>query len=247
MIPKLIFQTYKERTLQDCPSFMQECAETWIEKNKEYEYIYISDSDAKKFIYNEYGLDYLKLFVNVPVNVIKADIIRLVYTYKYGGIYADMDSVCISPIDNWANLSYDFIVSTENASQIVQWFFMTKKENPIIKNTINSVFSTISEKNYKDLPLFVMGTGSFMLTKCLLDFYNIYDRVDISNIKVLDSHQIKTFFMPTGSFIDGEVKHLYGSKNWKENYDRWVNHNKVNNEMNLINLQENFWEFWRYR
>lgn len=41
-----------------------------------------------------------KIYDALPMNVTKADLLRLEILYKYGGIYVDADSYCIKPIDN---------------------------------------------------------------------------------------------------------------------------------------------------
>jgi len=253
--PKIIFQTYKENHFELCPDFMKSCSKTWIEKNSDYKYYYISDKEARKMIYKKYGKEKFELFYNVPVNVMKADIIRLIYLYEYGGVYADMDTVCNLPLSSWIDDSYDFLICPENDSYFAQWFFVSKKHNPIIKNNIDEIFKNLKNEKYLDIPHFVMGvTGPFSFTRNILNFYEINGIVNLNELNVIENKLLKTKIYEQGAFGGYEkqkensnkyLTHLFGSRNWNQGYDQWILHKSSKNDYDDINLEDSFWNNWR--
>jgi hypothetical protein len=69
----------------------------------------------------------------------KADIIRLYIIYIYGGIYSDIDSVWIKPLDN--NFDYEFVtyrIDTQ-CSNLTNSFFGFDKKSIILKNIIDNL------------------------------------------------------------------------------------------------------------
>lgn len=101
MIPKIIWQTH-EWDYQDLPEVFKKTSHTWKNLNPEWEYRYFNAKDRKDFIEEYYPIlleTYLEPIFLEPIKVRQADIWRYCVVHKYGGVYADMDSVCIKPLD----------------------------------------------------------------------------------------------------------------------------------------------------
>lgn len=257
-IERNIFQTYKENDLESCPDFMRECANSWIEKNKNYRYIYISDNDAQKFIYDKYGKENFELFMNVGNKIMQADIIRLVYIYEFGGVYADMDTVCNESIDSWIDDDYDFLIAPESNHNFVQWFFISKSKNPILKNTIDEIFINLKNNRYLGLPHAVVGiTGPFAFTRNILNFYGITDRMDIRDLpsSSLSNELVKTKIYRYGYFggnatdekdKDKYLTHIFGSLTWNHEYDQWILDKTLGDHFGDLDFEESFWNNWRW-
>lgn len=76
-------------------------------------------------------------FINVYTNYgYKADIIRLYLIYVYGGIYSDIDSIWVKPLDE--NFDYDFVTYRidKQCSNLTNSFFGFTAQSVIIKNAI---------------------------------------------------------------------------------------------------------------
>ena len=94
--PRIIHQSYKTTAL---PSFFTTWRQSWIDENPQYEYRFWTDDANRAFIQREYPwfLSYYDEY-NMPIK--RADAMRVFYLFHYGGIYADMDMVCIRNFDS---------------------------------------------------------------------------------------------------------------------------------------------------
>ena len=151
MIPKIIWQTYKD-DFNSMSIQAQRCAATWKKQNRGYQYRYFNDQDAADIILKDYGQEWHDIFVNVPIGVVRGDIFRYLMIYKYGGVYSDIDTVCQVPISEWIDgpvenkNKYNAIFSTEIFKQdinksyrICQWTFAAAPGMEILKNVIDKV------------------------------------------------------------------------------------------------------------
>jgi hypothetical protein len=95
---KIIWQTHKWE-YQDLPDIYKKTSMTWQAMNPDWEYKYISNNKIRKEI-EKIGIDKLLVFFDsCNTGMEKADAYREIMVYYYGGLWADMDSVCIFPID----------------------------------------------------------------------------------------------------------------------------------------------------
>jgi mannosyltransferase OCH1-like enzyme len=92
-IPKIIFQTWKTYDVPDNWKFSQK---TVKEKNKDWKYVLLSDEDNLKIV-KKYFPDFLPYYVNFKYNIQRADAIRYMVLYLYGGVYLDLDYQAIKP------------------------------------------------------------------------------------------------------------------------------------------------------
>jgi len=241
LIPKIIWQTYKDPRLS-LESYMYEASETWKAKNPDYEYRYMDDDEAAKFVKDEYGDEMHQLFINVPVGVMRGDMWRYLVVYKYGGIYADLDTLCLKPIDTWIKEGKDFIVCPEHQDHFCQWTFAASAGHPILKTVIDLMVERLKNADYT-MPHFVHYlTGPGMWTSAICNHLEIpnndpYGRaqiqdntqglvLDMSDFNLSYSAVINKFYCYAGSewriFHYEAVKHLYGSQNWNTGYVKWI-------------------------
>jgi len=84
----------------------------------------------------------------------KADIFRLYVVYEYGGIYSDIDSIWIKPLDH--NFSKEFVTYRidKQCSNITNSFFGFSSKSTILYNAINNLDTVIQcflKLNNKDI------------------------------------------------------------------------------------------------
>jgi mannosyltransferase OCH1-like enzyme len=103
MFPKIIWQTH-ELPYKKLPDFQKNIIETWKYLNPDWEHRYIDAEERSKQV-KEYD-SLLHSYYLLLGKVHQADIWRLVTLYEYGGVYADMDSVCIKPIEEAIEWNY---------------------------------------------------------------------------------------------------------------------------------------------
>jgi hypothetical protein len=182
MIPKIIWQTYKD-DFNKIPVQAQRCANTWKKQNRGYKYNYFNDKEAASLILKDFGQEWHDLFVNVPVGVVRGDIFRYLMIYKYGGVYSDIDTICQIPASEWisgpidSKGSYNAIFAVEllkgdsqKPYRICQWTFAAVPGLDIFKNIIDRVkiqLETIDWSSVTDINTavhFVSGPDIFSLS-----------------------------------------------------------------------------------
>lgn len=94
-IPRKIWQTWKVGPL----GFEQrdsDSAKTWPEKNPTYRYEVLTDDNALEYLEDHYGPqklnrpDFIDLYRDLNITIIKADLLRYLVMYAEGGVYADV-------------------------------------------------------------------------------------------------------------------------------------------------------------
>jgi mannosyltransferase OCH1-like enzyme len=144
-IPKIIWQTMETNLV---PKVIGDSAISWIEKNPEYEYRFFDDKDRYKFIKKEFS-HYLRAYRKIKHGAVKADLWRYLIIYKYGGVYADIDSKCIVSLREWINPRSLWVTHLGVNRDVCQWPIMTVPENPIFKRA--------AEKSYEFKSVVVTG------------------------------------------------------------------------------------------
>jgi alpha 1,6-mannosyltransferase len=251
MIPKIIWQTYKNN-FKDLPDYALSAAETWINKNPEWQYNYMSDDDVMDFVRENFGHRWEKIFNSCPVGVMKADIWRIMVLYINGGMYTDLDTTCNVPIDSWLDKISDkkIILNAEHEIHIQQWTFLSEKNHPILSYMLDNIDKAFDSPDYSN-PHFVHAmTGPGIFTKSILDYLGIWEDSDDAdgNIYMRDgyakSHLHKVnfirdvneinnlpkstenglFIVPSHRFFHNEAStHLYGSQSWNDGkYTQWI-------------------------
>lgn len=95
MIPKIIMQTWKSNIVpqhwKTSPTSIKQFMPKW-------KYILMTDEDNRNFVI-QYFPDYLQFYDNLKYPIQRADVIRYMFLYIYGGIYLDLDIELTGPID----------------------------------------------------------------------------------------------------------------------------------------------------
>lgn len=95
-IPKIIFQTWKTRG--DLPSNYKYWSATFRALNPDYLHVIWDDNDNRNFIVDNFAW-FLPFYESYPKEIFRADIIRFFFLFAHGGLYADMDTECLKPLD----------------------------------------------------------------------------------------------------------------------------------------------------
>jgi len=182
MIPKIIHQTWKTSEIPENWKFgVDECKRI----HNDYEYKLWTDEMMEEFVKKEYP-DFYQIYKSYKYHIQRCDAFRYLVLYKYGGIYIDMDIVCKKKLDNL--LKYD-IVFTKSANVphlFTNAFFMSSKNNEIMKYCIDNL-----PKNAKSKLLFgkhnhvMYSTGPNFLSNMI----NNYKLENIKNHYVLTKEE----------------------------------------------------------
>jgi hypothetical protein len=103
MIPKIIWQT-DEKPYDDLEPFKKNIIQTWKNLNPGWEHRYVDSQEREKYVKNYNNILYDMYKISSGVN--QADIWRMIVVYNNGGVYADMDSIAVIPLDEIITKSY---------------------------------------------------------------------------------------------------------------------------------------------
>lgn len=107
-IPKIIHQTWKDTRI---PPEFEVWIKSWLEKHPDWEYWLWTDESARELIKNKYS-HLLDMFDGYTEPIRRADALRYIVLYEYGGVYVDMDIEALSSI-NPLTLKYSCFIGQE--------------------------------------------------------------------------------------------------------------------------------------
>lgn len=190
MIPKIIWQTHKFK-YEDLPDIYLKNSNTWKEAFPDWEYRYFSDADIDSFM-SEFYPEYVDIYRSIKGGMYRADIWRYLTVYKYGGLYADMDSIysedgmhgkeCFScrifvkdyPIafDGKLNVCVEHETNGEIRNVFTNALFMAEPNDPVLGQIIEVMFAKLIEVSnniYQDTPeyVWIIATGPDMYTEVI--------------------------------------------------------------------------------
>jgi mannosyltransferase OCH1-like enzyme len=135
-MPKNIFQTHKSKDYIKSHPPLFKAVSSWIKYKKDFNYVFFDNENCDKFIKENFDEKTYKAYSMLPMAVMKADLWRYCVIYKYGGIYADADTVCKVNPNIFINDSLITIVA-ENETHLCQWVFSAPANSPILKSVID--------------------------------------------------------------------------------------------------------------
>jgi hypothetical protein len=160
-IPKKIYQTWIRVNVTEK---LKKFTDTWREMNPEYEYILYDDKMIKEFLTENFDKNVMETYNKINKGAFKADLWRYCILYKYGGYYADIDSLCLGKIDNFVENNTDFIVpidlnNSNNKHCLFNSFIGTIPNNPILLECINQIVFNVKNNIIPTFNLDIAGPG----------------------------------------------------------------------------------------
>ena len=94
--PPILHQSWKSKSL---PDNFQAWSRSWRKNHPTWNYYLWSDEDNDALA-REYYPEYYDFFSGLAKDIMKADVARAMYMHRFGGMYADLDTFCLRPLDN---------------------------------------------------------------------------------------------------------------------------------------------------
>ena len=215
-IPKQIFQTHKSQKYVSDNFKLSKAQQSW-NKYKDYTYNFYSDNEQDEFMKIHYSNIY-DAYKKCPLAVMKADLWRYCIIYKYGGIYADSDTICLKKPDFMIKNSY-FVGVPENNTHLCQWIFSAPPESPILKSVIDLSVKRIREtKEFKGEHFVHRHTGPAVFTIGIENWLLENGYSVLKEKERYSSYRSNIFFYPL-IFHENNVKHLF-SGNWDNGWTK---------------------------
>ncbi len=145
-IPKTIYQTFRNN---DLPLVTRWHINRLRRRNPDYDYQFYDDKRISKFIADAFGKEVYALYSKLTIGAAKADFFRYAVLYKYGGVYLDIDSLCLTKLNDFILPTDVAIISLEdNKKSFVQWALIFEAGHPFLKKTLDVVLQNIAENKH---------------------------------------------------------------------------------------------------
>jgi mannosyltransferase OCH1-like enzyme len=176
MIPKIIHQSWKDEKI---PEKWKEAVNSCKSVYRDFTHIIWTDDMMEEFIKKEYSWFY-DTYMSYTHHIQRCDAFRYFVLYTYGGVYLDMDIVCLKNLDKL--LEHDAILTKSfNVSSVyTNMFFAFSKGHPFLEFCIDNLDENKQSNHLFGKHLHVMNsTGPMFLSKMIKEYG------DIDNVYIL--------------------------------------------------------------
>jgi mannosyltransferase OCH1-like enzyme len=162
-IPKNIFQTHKSFQYIKHNPKLANAINTWVKYSNQFQYCFYNNNKCNNFMIENFSGKIYEAYTKLPLGVMKADLWRYCIVYRYGGIYADTDTIC--KVDPNIFLTDALLtIVPENSDHLCQWVFSAPAGSPILKTIIDLSVErilNISEIKGEHIIHYLTGPGVF--------------------------------------------------------------------------------------
>lgn len=155
-IPMNIFQTHKSLNYILGNDALTRATKSW-KQHKSFDYYFYDDEQMDVFMKTLYqGTSWYDAYNRLQKRVMKTDFWRYCVVFEYGGIYADVDTICLkdprSVFINSRTQNKQLVTVHENdKNMFCQWVFAAPRESPVIRSVIDVMTKRILEAPEKQI------------------------------------------------------------------------------------------------
>ena len=221
-IEKNIFQTHKSLVylIKKRKNKILNAMATWKRNSNDFNYYFYNNQMCDEFMKKNFDDKTNQAYNKLPMGVMKADLWRYCVIYKYGGIYADADTICKINPQIFLNNSYLTVAPEPGYNYFCQWTFAAPAGSPILKSIIDLSVDRILNTEIKGEHIIHYLTGPECFTDGIIKYLNennLPTFSDVSRYFKYPNSQLAVFNRE--NFHNNFITHLYaGSDNdgWKE-------------------------------
>jgi len=162
-IPKRIVQTFKTKTFS--PQF-QAIVDQWKTKNPSFEYVLYDDTNCYEFLQKNFDARVLRAYKRIGPGAFKADLWRYCYLFIHGGVYVDIDTVCLGAIEDFFTPGTEFIAPIDlntggeyGYHNLFNAFIATVPQSPIMQEAIEQIVRNVETNTIPPSKLDFSGPG----------------------------------------------------------------------------------------
>jgi len=237
MIEKNIWQTY-ETSFDALPDYAKKGIGTWTAQNPDWTHGYMSGADREQFFRLNFSKEVYDTYMNLPLGVMKAGLWRFAILYIFGGVYADMDTHCKTPIDNWLNQDYDMVLDIERDTPwLATQTIAAKAGHPLLKATIDLCVERVGDGIVQHNHMVHYYTDVQMFTDAMYKSLGVqpYEKhindwaPELIEMPFLKDNKVYIFHRENAKrLLDRDVVHLYWGDDREEGWIAWKKDPMVN-------------------
>lgn len=147
LIPPIIWQTFKTNSV---PPNMYKAVSSWFSKNTDCQYNFLMDDEGRQMV-ADFDAELLQCYDLIPKGAFRADIWRYCALYQYGGIYADMDTVCKYPMRKLVRADDQFVVAHDaNPAKLFNAFMCSVPKHPVLRIVLDNIKATLLDADKRE-------------------------------------------------------------------------------------------------
>lgn len=243
-IPKHIFQTFEVKQFS---SRFQEIIDSWKIHNPTYAYTLHDNKDREEFIKTHFPRRVLDAYHSIIPYAYKADLWRYCILYLHGGVFADVDTLCVGSIDEFLEEGISFMApidlnkgnKQEGYHNVVNGFIAVTPKSPIMLECIDRIVSHVETNTVPASKLDFSGPG--LLGRCVNKYLGNEETASlvgkegvVNGVKLLhferdneyvhDGNSVRLFQNKNGN---PEIQQLYKKELEKVHSICWLSTSKV--------------------
>ncbi len=160
-IPRHIVQFWNVAPPEDVGALMA----SWRDRNPGHRWACFDDGQARDFIAAQFGRDIVHGYELAKLATQRADIFRLAVLVARGGVYADADSRCVVPLDNFVDAGATLVMAQDHDGSFGGGLIAASPEHPVLVRALELAAAAMK---HGDLDLAWLATGPGLLTRALM-------------------------------------------------------------------------------
>ena len=251
MIEKHIHQTAP--SYEELPQDYKDNIEKIKNLNPEWKYHFYDDAAVENFIKSNFDGRIFRLFSKIDerYGAARADLFRYLVVFRYGGLYLDIKSTLLTPLDlilvdsdtfitsHWPEILDGVDISAWGkhedliSHEFQNWFIFSDSSNEILQKVIDKVLDNI--ENYNATRDGVGRRGVISLTGPVAYSQVLEKKENIAKVKIISNEKL------------GFVYSIYGINDSKHIRLQKEHYTKLFIPIIKTNLMKTVYLYWRFR
>jgi len=160
-IPKAIMQYWD---MAEVPADVEALMRSWRQLHPGVSILLHNDTTARDFLAAEFPPGVLQAYVRAVEPAQKADIFRLAWLERHGGIYVDADNRCLQPVSTLLPAGATLVLYQEDLGTVANDFIAVVPGHPVISWALATAVTTL---NRGDTDLVWLATGPGLMTRAV--------------------------------------------------------------------------------
>jgi mannosyltransferase OCH1-like enzyme len=162
-IPRVLHQTWKTKAV---PARWREARRSWLEMHPHWEHRFWTDADLDALVRTR-APGFYPLWRRYPWDIQRVDSARYLMLHEEGGVYADLDLVCLKPFDEL--LSHDLVLARTRPLGLTNALMMSRPGHPLMKSALDRLPDAFRRWHTRRVPRHfrvLLTTGPLFITGC---------------------------------------------------------------------------------
>jgi hypothetical protein len=134
-IPNKLYQTHK--SYDDLSDKLKSLIQNLIGLNSDFDYTFMDNEECLKFIEQNFDEDFVTMYKNLPLDIMRSDIWRIAVIYINGGIYCDTDVLCLKNLKPLIADEELILFTEKEGGGVSNFFFAAKPKHPSFKAVLD--------------------------------------------------------------------------------------------------------------